>query len=262
MSPISTGHILGEGAAIFTDMTETMLTTLDQQMALSGKVQKHEGSLTSNILIPRQISSHSNIEESKTIPWTTNKIEDQYPDLYLQVTENYQINDRFYGYTDSVSADNNLMILVEMAGLSYRYGTTIYAVDKVNRTMYGKFSVGYRVISERATMELQYRDASLEGVHVPMHLMSVNALPGITQMVIPLAKSTLITQSSQMLAISDIPPFQDILEPASNEQVRSAYLERQMRQMDSIKLPSGMPSLKDAMGPRSKSLQDRIQSFC
>ena len=28
--PVSTGHILGEGAAIFTDMTETMLTTLDQ----------------------------------------------------------------------------------------------------------------------------------------------------------------------------------------------------------------------------------------
>ena len=35
VSPVSTGHILGEGAAIFTDMTETMLTTLDQQMALS-----------------------------------------------------------------------------------------------------------------------------------------------------------------------------------------------------------------------------------
>ena len=33
VSPISTGHILGKGAAIFTDMTETMLTTLDQQMA-------------------------------------------------------------------------------------------------------------------------------------------------------------------------------------------------------------------------------------
>ena len=30
LPPVSTGHILGEGAAIFTDMTETMLTTLDQ----------------------------------------------------------------------------------------------------------------------------------------------------------------------------------------------------------------------------------------
>ena len=30
VSPVSRGHILGEGAAIFTDMTETMLTALDQ----------------------------------------------------------------------------------------------------------------------------------------------------------------------------------------------------------------------------------------
>ena len=40
VSPVSTGHILGEGAAIFTDMTEAMLTTLDQQMALSDQAQK------------------------------------------------------------------------------------------------------------------------------------------------------------------------------------------------------------------------------
>ena len=126
-----------------------------------------------------------------------------------------------------MSADNNPMILVELTGLSYRYGTTIYAVDRVNGTMYGKFSVGYRVISERATMELQYKDASLEGVYVPMQPMSVNTLLGTTQMVTPLAKSTLITQSSQMPAISDtLPPIRDILEPASNEQARSAYLER------------------------------------
>ena len=91
------------------------------------------------------------------------------------------------------------MILVELTGLSYRYGTTIYALDRVNGTMYGKFSVGYRVISERATMELQYRDASLHGVYVPMHPVSVSTLPGTTQMVTPLAKSTLITQSSHCL---------------------------------------------------------------
>ena len=155
------------------------------------------------------------------------------------------------------------MILVELTGLSYRYGTTIYAVDRVNGTMYGKFSVGYRVISERATRELQYRDASLEGEYVPMHPMSVNTLPGTTQMVTPLAKSTLIIQSLQMPTLSDtLPPIRDILEPTSTEQVRSAYLERQMRQMDSVKLPSGMPSLKDGMVPRPESLQDRIQNFC
>ena len=137
VSPVSTGHILGEGAAIFFDMTGTMLTALDQQMALSGEAQKPEGSLTSNVLIPRQISGSSNIGESKTISQTANKIDDKYPDLYLPVTENYKISDRFYGYTDSVSADNNPMILVELTGLFYRYETTIYAVDRVNGTMYG-----------------------------------------------------------------------------------------------------------------------------
>ena len=50
VSPISSGHIIGEGAAIFTYMTETMLTTLDQQMALSTEAQKPKGSLIDNIV--------------------------------------------------------------------------------------------------------------------------------------------------------------------------------------------------------------------
>ena len=53
-------------------------------------------------------------------------------------------------------ADNSPMILVQLKGLSYRYGTTIYAVDRVNGTMYGKFSVSYRVINERATVKPQF----------------------------------------------------------------------------------------------------------
>ena len=240
-----------------------MLTALDQQMALSGEVQKPKGSLTSNTLIYGQVPSHSNDGESRVIPRSTDKIGDQYPDLYLLVAENYKISNRFYGYMDSVSVDNNPMILVELTGLSYRYGTTIYAVDRVNGTMYSKFSVGYRVVSERATKEPQYKDASLEGEYVPMHPMSVNTLPGTTQMVTPLAKSTPITQSLQMPTISDtLPPIGDILEPTSSEQVRSAYLERQRRQMVSVKLPSGMPSLEDGMVSRPESLQDRIQNFC
>ena len=88
--------------------------------------------------------------------------------------------------------------------------------------------------------------------------MSVSTLPGTTQIVTPLVKSTPITQSSQMPAISDtLQPIRDILEPASNEQVRSAYLE-----MDSIKLPSDMPSLEDGMVQRPESLLNRILSFC
>ena len=142
---MSTGYILGEGAAIFINMTETMMTTLDQQMALSDEAWKPEGSLISNLLIPRQVSSHGNIEQSKTIPMSVTKVEGKYPDLYLLVAENYEISNKFCGYMDSMSADNNQMILVELTGLFYRYGNTIYAVDKVNGTMYGKFSVGFRV---------------------------------------------------------------------------------------------------------------------
>ena len=174
VSPIGTGHILGEGAAIFTYITETMLTTLDQQMALSAETWKPECSLSSNLLMPGQVSSHGNIEESKTKTLPVTKVESKYPDLYLPVTENYKISDKFYGYMDSMSPDGNRMILVELTALSYRYGTTICAVDQVNGTMYGKFTVGFRVISERAILEQQYKDASLDGVYVPMHPVPVS----------------------------------------------------------------------------------------
>ena len=41
VSPSS--EIIGEGAAIFTDMMETILDALDQQMAMSSDIQKLEG---------------------------------------------------------------------------------------------------------------------------------------------------------------------------------------------------------------------------
>ena len=152
---MGTGHIQGEGAAIFTDMTETMLTTLDQQMALSDVAQKPEGSSSSNFWTPGQISSpgDNRSKESRTIPMSTTREEDKYPNLYLPVAKNYKISDKFCRYVDSMSADNNQMILVELTGLSYRYGTTIYAVDQVNGNEYGKFSGGFRIINERATTE-------------------------------------------------------------------------------------------------------------
>ena len=129
LSPMSTGHILGEGAAIFTDMTETILTTLDQQMALSDEAWKPGVSLLSNLLVPGQVFSQGNIEESKIKPPPVAKVESKYPDVYLLVAENYKISNKFYGYMDSMSADGNPMILVELTALSYRYGTTIYVVD-------------------------------------------------------------------------------------------------------------------------------------
>ena len=38
--PVGVEHILGEGAAVFTDMTETMLTVLDKHMAQPDTVQR------------------------------------------------------------------------------------------------------------------------------------------------------------------------------------------------------------------------------
>ena len=98
-----------------------------------------------------------------------------------------------------MSADINPMVLVELTGLSCRYGSTICTVERVNGTMYGKFSGGFRIINERATKEPQYRGASLAGMYGPAQPMHMNTLPGMTQMVIPLAKSTPLTQSLQML---------------------------------------------------------------
>ena len=101
----SSGHIIGEGAIVFMDMTETMLDALDQQMVLSAEAQKPESSLTDNT---GQIRSQ-----------VTSDTEDSYPDLYLPVVENYKISDKFYGYSDSLSVHNNPMVLVEPEGLSY-----------------------------------------------------------------------------------------------------------------------------------------------
>ena len=257
--PVGAGHILGEGATIFKNMTETMLAALDKQMALPDTVQKPESSSLNNFLASEPISSQSEIrpkvpdvsayqpntssistQEPKSMPITSTKGEDKYPDLYLPVAENCRISNKFCGYMDSMSADNNPMILVGLTGLSYRYGPTIYAVDRVNGTMYGRFSRGFRMISERATAEPQYKGASLAGMYRPAQPMNMSTLLGTTQMVTPLAESTPVTQSSQILMIPDrMPPVRDILEPTSNEEARADYLERQMRQMN---IMSGLPS--------------------
>ena len=54
----------------------------------------------------------------------------------------------------------------------------------------------------------------------------------------------------------------DILEPSSNEQARSAYLDRQIQCMSSVRLPSSMPSLEDGILVGPESLSRRIQNYC
>ena len=176
----------------------------------------------------------------------TSDPKETYPDLFLPVAENHRISDRFCVYSDSLSTDNNPMVLVELKGLSYQYGTSIYAVDRVNGTMYGKFSVGYRIIHEKATVVPQFQQTPLEDEYNTMQPTYVSALPGTTSMVTSIAKSMPVTQASQMPILPIVPSNErDILEPLSNEQARAAYLEQQMQGMSSVKLPLDMPSLED-----------------
>ena len=175
-------------------------------MALSTEAQKPEGSLTNNIVTTGHLTGNDQVGESHARVQVTPGTKDIYPDLYLPVAENYKISDKFYGYLDSLSADNNLMILVELKSLSHQYGTSIYAVDRVNGTMYGKFDVGYRIISEKATIIPRFKPTSLEDEYTIMQPTYVNTLPGTTSMVTPIAKSTPMTQASQMPTIPIVLP--------------------------------------------------------
>ena len=107
ISPSS--EIIGKGAAIFTDMTETILNVLDKQIAMAPDTQQSKG------LSP----SDNQIKGLQGRKPTTSNQKEGYPDLFLPVVENYRISYHFCGYSDSLSADNNPMVLVELKNLSY-----------------------------------------------------------------------------------------------------------------------------------------------
>ena len=111
-------EIIGEGAAIFTDMTETILNALDQQMAMSADAQNVEGLPIGKGMTMRQIGNDQ-IDKIQDGTQQTFDPKEKYPDLFLPVVENYRISDQFCGYLDSLSADNNPMVLVELKCLSY-----------------------------------------------------------------------------------------------------------------------------------------------
>ena len=153
------------------------------------------------------------------------------------------------------------MVVVELKSLSYQYGTSIYVVDRVNGTMYGKFRVGYKIIPEKSTVIPQFQQTLLEDEYNAMQLSYVSILPGTTDMVTPIAKSTPITQASQMPVLPNVPSSKrDVLEPMSSEQARSAYLERQMQGMSSVRLPLDTPLLEN-VSHGSANLPKRIQTF-
>ena len=108
----SSSEIIGDGAAIFTDMTETILDVLDKQVAMSPGSQQQTKGLPS-------IDYQTEVTKSKEPKASLQK--EGFPDLFLPVMENYRISDCFPGYSDSLSTDNNPMVLVELNNLSYRY---------------------------------------------------------------------------------------------------------------------------------------------
>ena len=215
----TSSEIIGEGAAVFTDMTKTILDVLDKQVVTSPGSQQHDK------------KSSPKVDKEEKVPSKEPRVsakKENYPDLFLPVRENYRISDRFHGYLDSLSTDNNPMVLVELNNLSYRYGTSIYAIDRVNGTMYGKFTIGYRMIPEKATVIPQYQHTSVEDEYVPTY---ENILPGITKLPTPIAKSTPVTQ------VSHVPMTKtgrDIVQPISSEAARATYIENQMRDMSGV----------------------------
>ena len=84
-------------------MTETILDVLDKQVATSPGSQQYAKELSSN-------DEQKEMIKSKEPKVSTQK--EDYPDLFLSIMENYRISDHFCGYLDTLSTDNNPMVLV------------------------------------------------------------------------------------------------------------------------------------------------------
>ena len=89
--------------------------------------------------------------------------------------------------------------------------------------MYCKFSVGYKIIPEKATVIPQFQQAPLADEYRPTY---EETLPGITDIVTPIAKSTPVTQASQIpVSAHVLLHWRDMVEPISSERARTTYLE-------------------------------------
>ena len=74
----------------------------------------------------------------------------------------------------------------------------------------------------------------------------MNTLARATGIGVPMAESTPVPQIGPTL-FRPIPTPQahDILEPLASEQARAKYLDKQMRHMKSVQLPSSIPTSDD-----------------
>ena len=97
---------------------------------------------------------------------------------------------------------------------------------------------------------------------LPSQPFYMNTVPRTTNVGIPIAESTPVPQIGPTLyRPTPTPRVCDILEPLANEQARAKYLERQMRHMKSVQLPSGLPT-SDDRSLEEESLSRKIQEYC
>ena len=162
--PTSSHPIIGESAAMFTDMTDTMLKVLDRRVAVTAQAWELENTLAENAYAIRQ----------------------------------------------------------------NRQSMTGYLLDPVT----------CHSLSSQ-----------------PFYM---NTVPRTTNLGIPIAESTPVPQTGLTLyRPTPTPQVHDILEPLSNEQARAKYLDRQMRHMKSVRLPTSDDRL-----PEEESLSRKIQEYC
>ena len=90
----------------------------------------------------------------------------------------------------------------------------------------------------------------------------MNTLPGMMGISVPVAESTPVPQVGPTL-FRPIPTPQvcDILKPSANEQARAEYIDRQMRHMKSVRLPSSILA-SDDIPLEEDDLSKRIHDYC
>ena len=164
-------------------------------------------------------------------------VKDTNPDWFLPVIGSPRISEVFYGYSDSLSLDHNPMVLVELKEFIQRYGTPIYAIDRVNGKMYHTFEGCYKLINEKAMLQPQYSLPTFlgsESGYYPTllyeHTTKNNQYGYTYGRVHPRTSSRPHTFQAHSNALH----VHDILEPSANEQARADYLEKQMRHMSSV----------------------------
>ena len=120
VSPSS--EIIGEGAAIFMDMTETIWNTLDQHLAMSSDVQKLEGLPIGEDVTIRLIGDDQ-MDKTQGRTQQTSDPKERYPDLFLLVAENHRISDQKVYLTDMKHLYMQWIELMELCMVSLVWDT-------------------------------------------------------------------------------------------------------------------------------------------